>query len=190
MNKPDSTPQSDVDACLDRIREGDPDGLNGLFSALYQELHARALRVMGAQNGNTLQATALLNEAYLRLKGAGGPWSDRHHFLLTASSAMRHTLIDHARSKNSSKRPGGRVDIELDTIVREFNDRAVDLLELNDALEALAERDPLMVQVVELKFFAGATMAEISTIVDRPQRSLERDWATVRNWLYGQLLEN
>lgn len=166
---------------------GDPD-VGALFARLYTELHRGARRLMSRQRADhTLQATALVNEVYVRLSGTDSEFEDYGHFLCSAARAMRHILIDHHRSKQASHRPGQRVNVELGLIAAPFEERAIDLLALNDLLDRLAEEDPEAAQLVELRFFGGATLEEISETLDIPRRTLDRRWQAIRLLLHSRL---
>ena len=156
-----------------------------LLPVLYDQLHAMARSQMGAQRrDHTLQPTALVNEAYVRIfRGQRGGWESRKQFLGLAARVMRSILVDHARSKGRLKRecPGERV--ELRDIVEEFDARAEDLQALDESLRRMARFDPELVKLVELRFFAGRSMPEIARLLDRPLRSVERDMKTAKAWL-------
>lgn len=138
--------------------------------------------------GHTLQATALVNEVYLRLaQEDGANWKDRKHFLFTAARAMRQVLIDSARRRNAAKRGGGGERDELGEIAVEYADRSLDLEALHRALEKLAVFDPLMTRAVELRFFAGCGMDEVAELLGLPRRTLDRRWSATRAWLYGEV---
>jgi RNA polymerase sigma factor (TIGR02999 family) len=162
---------------------------NGLFAELYADLRARADRFMRGQPRDlTLQATALVHEACLkifgheRLEGA-----DRSHLLALASTAMRSVLVDHARARGRVKRvpPGERLPI--DEVHLAFEERAVDLVALDEALAKLATFDPTMARAVELHFFGGLSLEDTARVVDLPLRTLERRWAATRAWLRGEV---
>lgn len=187
MAEPNTNRDRSIKQLLESINGGDTSALEPLFAALYAELRANAGRQMGGMGAHTLQPTALVNEAYVRIQRVGGPWESRDHFLLAASQAMRHVLVDHFRRRTNSKSAGERVDVELDLVASSFNDRAGDLVGLDEALKALAERDEAMARVVELRFFGGVPMDEIARIVDIPLRSLQRQWSATKSWLYSQL---
>tara|TARA_R110002072_G_scaffold234586_2_gene392179 strand:+ start:4847 stop:5587 length:741 start_codon:yes stop_codon:yes gene_type:complete len=178
-------PDENVTAVLIRLRNGEEGARDQLLGLLYGDLYRRAERVMHKQGlGHTLQPTALVNEAYLKLLGPGDPaFADKGHFLAVASQAMGQIVIDHARSKNRIKNsaPGQRVT--LDGLVDSFEQNAVDLIALGDALEELKESHPDLLDLVQLRFFGALTMDEIAGIRDVPKRSCERDWAFARNWL-------
>lgn len=165
----------------------DPDALEGLFASLYADLRLRAGRQMGGLGHHTLQPTALVNEAFVRLQRSGGAWNDRDHFLVAASLAMRHVLVDHHRSKTSSRRSGRFEPIEIETLASVFEESAHDLGALDDALSVLHRRDEKMSTVVQLLFFGGASMEEAARIVDIPKRTLERRWRVTKAWLHSQV---
>ncbi len=141
----------------------------------------------GQPVGHTLQTTALVHEAFLRLsQGKEYAWDDRASFLNAAAQAMRWTLIDHARNRNSRPQDdddGGA----LDRVVLTYEDRVFDLLALDESLKELAADDPTMARVVELRFFAGMPMDEIASLLKIPLRTLERDWAATRARLFDEL---
>lgn len=138
--------------------------------------------------GHTLQATALVNEVYLRLAHEDGTtWKDRKHFLFTAARAMRQILIDSARRRNAAKRGNGGERDELGEIAVEYADRSLDLEALHRALEKLAVFDPVMTRAVELRFFAGCGMDEVAELLGLSRRTLDRRWNTTRLWLYGEV---
>jgi RNA polymerase sigma factor (TIGR02999 family) len=160
-----------------------------LLGELYAELRALAERYMrGQPPGHTLQATALVHEACLKLSAHEGlPEHDRARVMTLASLAMRNVLVDHARAKQRVKRsaPGEREP--LDGIALAYQDRAVDLLALDEALARLADFDPDMVRVVDLHFFAGLSLTETASLLDLPERTLQRRWAATRAWLRSEL---
>lgn len=180
---------SDLTRLLRRVGSDDAAARNELWQVVYQELHALAARAMHAQRtDHTLQATALVHEVWLRVERSGGDCRDREHFLATVSRAMRQILVDAARARQADKRtpPGRRAPLE--DLVIEFEERSsIDVEALDRALAALAEADPEMARVVELRFFAGAEMEEVARIVGMSKRTLERRWAATRAWLGAQM---
>lgn len=160
-----------------------------LFRLLYTRLYHQAQVEMRRQPaGHTLQATALVNEVYLRLFDEDpATWKDRKHFLFTAARAMRQILIDSARRRGAAKRGGGVERGALDEIEVEYADRSMDLEALHRALEKLAGFDPLMTRAVELRFFAGCGMDEVAELLGIPRRTLDRRWSATRAWLYGEV---
>jgi len=186
----DGIPSRDeVDRLLANVSAGDERAKQELFGLLYSSLHRQAQLDMARQPaGHTLQATALVNEVFLRFgRDAAGPWTDRSHFLKTAARAMRQILVDHARRKNAAERAEDGKRDELEALVFDFVDRSTDVEALNGALERLEEFDAEMAQAVELRFFAGRRMDEIADVLGIPKRSLERRWAATRAWLYREV---
>ena len=165
------------------------DDAERLFDALYHELHHQAQRCMERQPpGHTLQPTALVNETFLKLAGSATEgWKGRAHFMSVAAKAMRSVLVDHARSKDRLKRQGAAHRISLENVVLTYDERAVDLLLLDDALERLAAFDEHMARAVELRFFAGLNVEETAQIVGMSKRALERQWAATRAWLHREV---
>ena len=149
---------------------------------------------MGDQRiGHTLQATALLNEAYVRLVGDGvSEFADKRHFLKVAAAAMRTVLVDHARRRDSRKRGGGneREPFEaLESVAAVYEERASDLVALDEALSGLAEVDEQLARIVELRFFGGLENKEVAELLECSTRTVERGWATARAWLQSALDE-
>lgn len=156
-----------------------------LFRLVYAELHRQATQLMRKQDrGHTLQATALVNEAYLKLAGSDDMrWECRSHFFSVAARAMRSILIDHARTKSRQKRGGEMVRVPIDEISVLYESRAVDLIQLDDALEQLSSRDALAARIVELRFFGGVTLVDIARLQGVSIRRIERNWEFARSWL-------
>ena len=160
-----------------------------LLAELYAELRRRAGNVMRGQPAeHTLQPTALVHEAYLKLCGDDSGWEDRRHFLAAASQAMRHGLVDHARGRTRQKRTPPGEKVPLDRILVTYEDRALDLLALDEALTRLAEADGDMAKAVELRFFGGLSMEETAKVLEMPKRSLERRWKATRAWLHAEVV--
>jgi len=159
-----------------------------LSALLYQELRRVAEGYMrGQPPGHTLQPTALVHEAFVRLTEAkSATWTDRGHFLRVAAQAMRWTLIDHARARHSRPAAQGEGSA-LDRVLVTYEDKVVDLLALNEALNRLEADDADAARLVELRFFAGLSMDEIALTLARPKRSVERDWAAIRARLFEQM---
>ena len=160
-----------------------------LFNLLYSELHLVAQGLMNRQvPQHTLQATALISEAWVRLsRNQGQKWESRGHFLGTAARAMRSVLIDHARKKKSIKGGGGAKQVVLDEVYRMLEADVGDLLELDSALVRLAEMDERLVRLVELRYFAGLTVVETAKTLRLSSRQVQREWDTARDWLYKEL---
>lgn len=187
-------PREAVTQLLGRMSRGDVDAADELLPLVEGELRAIAQSLMQDQGaGHTLQTTALVNEAWLRVGGAGASFEDRDHFLGVAARAMRSVLIDHARKKGAAKRGGGlrRVPLEeLDALQVAFEERAADLLTLDDALTELAQVDPQLARFVELRFFGGLENAEVARLSDCSVRTVQRGWITARSWLACYLNED
>ncbi len=185
-----SSPGTQLTVLLKRMNGGDKTARDELFGLVHGDLHAQARRLMRAQpTGHTLQATALVNEAYLRLAGDRPvDWQDRRHFFAVAARAMRTILIDHARAKSRTKRtPPDLAETRLDEVCRDHEQRTVDLLELDSSLTALAEQDEQAARVVELRFFGGLTIEETASVLDCSGRTVEREWRFARSWLRERL---
>ena len=170
------------------MTQGDGSATEELLPVVYRELHRLARRGLASRPGHTLQPTALVHEAYLKLF-AGEPvdWRDRDHFTLVATRAMRSILIDHARAKHTAKRavPGERVPLE--DLVASFDERAHGLLALDEALGRLARFDARMARIVELRFFGGVGMQDVARILSMSLRDVERKWRTARARLRREL---
>ncbi len=178
-----------VTALLVAWREGDSAALDQLVPVVHAELRRLARRQMlGERDGHTLQTTALVNEAYLRLVDLKRVnWQDRGHFFAMAARLMRRILVDHARSRHFQKRGGGRPVVPLDELTDLPFERAPDLVSLDDALQALASVDGRKAQVVEMKFFGGLAVAEIAASLDVSVETVARDWRLAKLWLLRYL---
>ena len=163
-----------------------------LFELVYAELRRLATRVLADEReGHTLQPTALVHEAYLELVGHGDlPVNDKNRFLAVAATAMRRTLIDHARSRNRAKRGGGWQRVELDPAVSPAEVEPLDLEELDRALEALREHSEDLARLVELRFFAGLPLSAAAEVLGVSERSAGREWSFARAWLQRWLKEH
>jgi len=181
--------QRDVTVLLERLRGGDEDAGAALFQTLYGDLHARARRLIGPAAGHTLQATALVHEAWLKLDRAGVPDGDRGRFLAVAARAMRSVLVDHARARAAEKRPGSRPRLVLDEALAVYAERVPDVLELHDELERLAELDPRGARIVELRFFGGLTIEETAEALELGHATVERGWQSARAFLAARLVD-
>jgi RNA polymerase sigma-70 factor, ECF subfamily len=160
-----------------------------LIPQVYGELRRLAARYMRAERGNhTLQPTALVNEAYDQLvKQPQVPWQSRAHFFATAAKLMRNILVDHARRRLAAKRGGLQRQVTLDEKVLQAQNRTVDVLVLDQALERLAEFDSRQARIVELHFFGGLNFEEIAEVLEVSGRTVKRDWSMARAWLKGEL---
>lgn len=174
---------------LASIREGDTDALRRLVPLVYDDLRAIAHgRISGERNDHTLDTTAVVHEAYVRLvEGEGRAWRDRAHFFAVASRVMRHILIDYARMKGAKKRGGGVVPIPLGEVDAGRAPDFVDVLELHDALERLSMHDERLERIVECRFFGGMSMEETAEALGVSVRTANRDWRRARAYLYDAL---
>jgi len=163
--------------------------LEKLTPLVYAELHRRAKRYMrGERVGHTLQTTALVNEAYLKLIASNQMnWRNRAHFFAVAAQAMRRILIDHARARRSRKRVAELDAVSLDESLVVSQERRADLVELDDALNALAAIDPRKSQVVELRFFGGLTVEETAEVLRVSPDTVMNDWKLAKIWLLHEL---
>jgi RNA polymerase sigma factor (TIGR02999 family) len=186
MNRDTST---NVTQLLQDWRLGDQSALNKLMPLVYAELHRLAHRYMvREQSGHTLQTTALVNEAFVRLIDAQHvDWKDRSHFFAISASLMRRILVDFARSRNSDKRGEGTLHLELDAALEVLASRNEDIVGLDDALTALAEIDARSAKVVELRFFGGLTVEETAEVLSISDKTVMRDWKTAKVWLMREL---
>jgi RNA polymerase sigma factor (TIGR02999 family) len=173
---------------LAAARGGDTDAGDALARAVHAELRVLAASYLRKErDDHTLQPTALVNEAYLRLLGqADVAWQNRAHFFGIAAQIMRRLLVDHARRTHAQRRDGGRA-ITLDDALLEVSAAAHDVLGVHDALERLARLDPRQARVVELKFFAGLTLDEIAEVLEISPATVSREWALARAWLQHEL---
>lgn len=177
---------SEVTELLIRWSEGDPAARDALVPLVYQELRRVARKCLAGQLSNqTLQPTALVHEAYLRLVKADGlEWRNRAHFFAVAATMMRQILVDHARSRSTAKRGGGTVTVALDQAVAPQVQNVVDLIVLDDAMKRLAALDERQCRIVELRFFGGLSIEETARVVDISPATTKREWATARVWLH------
>ncbi len=183
----DSTSQ--VTQLLEAWRNGDSNAAAKLMPLVYDELKQIAQRYMSRERaGHTLQATALVNEAYLRvMKQQEGGWKDRLHFIAVASQMMRRLLVDHARLRAKVKRGAGWDRISLAAVDVAAPAQAVDVLELHGALDRLAALDPRKAQLVELRYFGGLNVEEIAEALEIAPITVKREWAKAKAWLYNEL---
>ena len=183
--------ETEVTQILQAAERGDPHASTQLLPLVYQELRRLASQKLAQEApGHTLQATALVHEAYLRLVGSpqGQRWDTRRHFFAAAAEAMRRILVENARRKNSQKRGGGRGRIDLEVIEVAAPERSDELLALNEALENLATADPGAAELVKLRSFAGLSLPEAAKVLDISPRSADRLWAYARAWLHREIV--
>jgi len=181
--------KKEITQLLEDLNSGKIEAEEKLLPLIYDELHALASYFMRDERaGHTLQTTALVHEAYLRLSGMkNDPLNNKTHYMRLAATAMRRVLIDHARKKNSLKGGGGRRR-ELIEMADEFwTDSAIDPIELDQAIEKLAKLDSNLAQIVELRFFAGLTVDETACVIGLSPRTVKYDWKMAKAWLKKEL---
>jgi RNA polymerase sigma factor (TIGR02999 family) len=181
---------SEVTRTLYAIEGGDPHAAGQLLPLVYDELRRLAAHKLAQERpGQTLQATALVHEAYLRLVGTGeGPyWDNRRHFFAAAAEAMRRILVENARRKQAPKHGGGRQRRDLEAEALVAPEPNLDLLALDAALHRLAEHDPLKARLVELRYFAGLTGEQAAAVLGLSASSADRQWVFTRAWLRREL---
>jgi len=184
-----SVSQQRVTDLLTRWSEGDDAVLAKLTPLVYEELRRLAHRQMGAERpDHTLQTTALVNEAYLRLADqTNPPWQNRAHFFAVAARAMRRILVSYARAQRSEKRGGGALKMELDEAAIVSPEQSKAIVDLHEALERLGTLDSRKARVVELKYFGGLNHDEIAEVMKISTITVRRDWAFAKAWLYEEL---
>jgi RNA polymerase sigma factor (TIGR02999 family) len=183
------TDPSQATVLLLKWGQGDAAALDRLIPLVQLELHQIAKRCMaGERPGNSFQATALVNEAYLRLVNANDvAWQDRAHFLAVAARVMRHILVDHARARQYQKRGGAAARVTLDEALIVASEPDQDFVALDDALTALAAVDARKSQVVEMRFFGGLTLEETAAALQVSRDTVKRDWKMAKLWLLREL---
>jgi RNA polymerase sigma-70 factor (ECF subfamily) len=181
---------SDISRILRSLADGDVRAADELVPILYEELRGIAQALLRRERpDHTLQPTALVSEAYLRLvKDEGMRWQDRAHFLAWSAKVMRRVLVDHARGKRAEKRGGERKRVPLPETLIAFEDRGVELEALDAALERLAGIDERKARIVELRFFGGLSIPESAEVVGVSHATVEREWRFARAWLYSELM--
>ena len=181
--------RDEVTQILESVRAGDRSAVDRLVPLVYDELRAIAGRFMRRERPqHTLQPTELVNEAYMKLVHQDRvEWQGRTHFLAIGAEAMRRILVDHARSKLRKKRGERPVQVELTESLQLSNEREEDVLALEEALGKLEKLDPRGARIVELRFFGGLSVAEVSQVMEVSQRTVVREWAMLRAWLRREL---
>ncbi|HEX7771893.1 MAG TPA: sigma-70 family RNA polymerase sigma factor [Pyrinomonadaceae bacterium] len=187
-----NSPRHQITELLAEWREGNQSALDELYPLVYDELHRLARRYMSRERkDHTLQTTALINEAYVRMVDQKNVnWANRSHFFAISAQIMRRILIDHARRHRYAKRGGGAQQVSLEEVAAIVPDQGRELVRLDEALKSLAERDPRRSQVVELRYFGGLNNEEIAGVLHVSENTVTRDWNMARAWLYQQLTEN
>jgi RNA polymerase sigma factor (TIGR02999 family) len=184
---------NEVTRILSAVEQGDPSAADQLLPLVYNELRQLAAAKLAQEKpGQTLQATALVHEAYLRLVDVtqAQHWDSRGHFFAAAAEAMRRILVESTRRHRAQKRGGGFERIDLPELAERSKNDQVDLLALDEALKKLEEQHPQKAQVVKLRFFAGCTLEETAQLLGIARATAQRHWAYARAWLFGQLNQN
>ena len=178
----------EVTRLLKAMHDGDSGAAENLLPLVYAELHRIASAYMRRERtDHTLQATALINEAYLRLVGENIEWTNRAHFIGLSAHVMRRVLVDYARQHNAERRAGGLKRIEMDDNLAISPERLDEVLFLDEAMAKLAASNPRQARVVELRYFGGLSIEQIAEILNVAPRSVKRDWALARIFLFGEL---
>ena len=180
---------SEVTVILDAIQKGDPKAAEELLPLVYEELRKLAAFKLAQQPANqTLQPTALVHEAYLKLLGDGNhSWQDRRHFFAAAAEAMRHILVDRARRKAAARHGGGLQRLNLDDVIVATETTDENILLMSEALEKLAAHDAATAELVKLRFFAGLTFPQAAEVLGLSERTAKRMWAYARAWLFKEI---
>lgn len=180
---------SDVTRILNAIERGDTRAVDKLLPLVYEELRLLAAQKLSWEPpGQTLQATALVHEAYLRLVGAEAQsWKSRGHFFAAAAEAMRRILVENARRKKSAKCGGSRLRIDLDSVAATGEEKSDELIALDEALTNLAAQDPTKADLVKLRFFAGLSIDQAAQVLQISRATAIRHWFFARAWLYDQI---
>lgn len=182
--------QTDITELLEEVGRGNDEATDRLFERVYKELRKLAKAYLRQERADhTLQATALVHEAYLRLiKGESISWQNRAHFFSVAAQVMRNILVDHARSHKAEKRGGGEPKLSLDEAVSFSAERNLDLIALDDALTELCEYNAYHCRIVELKFFGGLEIEEIAAVLGKDDaKAVGREWRKAKMWLRSRL---
>jgi RNA polymerase sigma factor (TIGR02999 family) len=182
---------ADVTRILNSIEQGDAKAAGELLPLVYEELRLFAAQKMAQEKpGQTLQATALVHEAYIRLVGDEiQKWDSRGHFFAAASEAMRRILVDKARRKQSKRHGGNHKKVDLNDVFLAIEDPKDDILAIDEALDKLSNEDPKLAEVIKLRYFGGLTLDQIASIMGIGRRTVDRYWALGRAWLYQEITQ-
>ena len=180
----------DVTSLLKRLAEGHQDAASELIPVIYRELHSLATRHLRHERpDHTLQPTALVNEAYIKLVAQRSDWQSRAHFFAVASNLMRRILVDYARRNLRAKRGAGNAKLSLDEVLLVAPDRPDKMLALDESLSRLEKLDARQARIIELRYFGGLTVDAVAKILDLSATSVRREWTSAKAWLYGELKE-
>ena len=174
----------EVTMLLHAMKRGDAAAADRLLTLVFRELHVLAERYMRHERpGHTLQPTALINEAYIRMVGSETDWQNHQHFIGVAATVMRRVLVDHAKAHNAVKRGGDLRRVELEEGIAFSNERSIEVLAVDEALTELGKVNPRQAQVVELRYFAELSSEQIAALLNISIRSVQRDWLLAKGWL-------
>ena len=183
--------KGEVTQLLNEMAKGDSGAAEKLLPLVYSELHRLAAAYMRRERpDHTLQATALINEAYLRLSGENAEWNSREQFIGMAANVMRHVLVDYARAHNAKQRDGGMKRVEMQDDLAISPEKLEEVLSLHEALKTLESLHPRQGKVVELRYFGGLSVDQIASLLGVSQRSVKRDWSLARIWLFRELKQD
>ena len=185
-------PAHDVTLLLSRASEGDNSAPGKLLELVYDDLRHLAGAYMKDERGDhTLQATALVHEAYLRLVDwENVTWENRAQFFAVAAQVMRRVLVDHARGKNAAKREGSQQKLALDEAVSFASEKEFDVMALEDALQSLEQLDPRQAKIVEMRFFGGLSIGEVAHVLKTSSTTVKREWTIAKAWFQRELSQN
>jgi RNA polymerase sigma-70 factor (ECF subfamily) len=182
------TDPGDITRLLEAMRSGEADAADRLLPLVYRELHRLARGYMRRERAeHTLQPTALVNEAWMRVAKGDVDWQNREHFIGIAANAMRRVLVDYARQRKAKFRGGGLRQVELTDDLAKEGGRLEEALILDEALETLSRKKPRQARIVELRYYGGLSVEEIAAVTGIAERSVKRDWALARVWLHQQI---
>jgi RNA polymerase sigma-70 factor (ECF subfamily) len=189
MSPPPSAEQSQVTVLLGRFREGDREAEAQLIPLVYSELRRLASHVLNRERGDhTLQPTALVHEAFLRLTNENQPmWQNRAHFFGVSARLMRQILVDYARRHRAGKRGGAQEKLPLDDVLAFSPEKSTEIVALDEALDRLSKQDGRQARIVEMKFFGGLGMEEIAEVLKVSSKTVNRDWTMARAWLHQEM---
>jgi RNA polymerase sigma-70 factor (ECF subfamily) len=184
-------PPGDITVLLNKLARGDQEAGARIVPLIYEELHGLAVRCLRSERpDHTLQATALVHEAYLKLAGQRHTeWQNRSQFFAVASMLMRRILVDYAKSQRRARRGGGLRRVSFDGAALVSAARSDELLAVDESLARLEKLDPRQCRIVELRYFGGLTMGEVATVLGISAKTVMREWSTAKAWLYGDLKE-
>lgn len=184
MSDGEAEENSSISRLLAAVDRGEPGALDDLVAAVYPELKRLAhFQLAGERPGHTLNTTAIVHEAFVRLASGDGKWNDRGHFLRAASTVMRHLLVDHARKKRAEKRGAGQAPLTLEDDRYATDDDSLAVLALDNALRDIAEIDPRLEQIIECRYFAGLSVNDTAEALGMAVRTVERDWQRAKAYL-------